>query len=252
VRAVGGFLSPSTGIVDSHALMLALQGDAERHGAVLALRAPVRGGRVDDAGIELDIGGEAPLALRCRLLVNAAGLWAPALARVLDGFPARHVPDAYFAKAHYFTLRGRAPFSRLVYPVANDAFLGVHVTLDLAGQVRFGPDVTWIDGVDYRFDEARAPLLYDAVRRYWPALPAGALQAGYSGVRPKITGPGRPAADFRIDGAQAHGVPGVVHLFGIESPGLTACLAIAEHVAALLGGERVRNDARAGTLQGSS
>jgi L-2-hydroxyglutarate oxidase LhgO len=162
------------------------------------------------------------------------------------------VPDAWFAKAHYFTLRGRAPFSRLVYPVATDAFLGVHVTLDLAGQARFGPDVTWIDGVDYRFDEARAPLFYEAVRRYWPALPDGALQAGYTAVRPKITGPGQPAADFRIDGPQAHGVPGVVHLFGIESPGLTACLAIAEHVAALLGGERVRDGACASALQAST
>jgi L-2-hydroxyglutarate oxidase LhgO len=252
LRAVAGFLSPSTGIVDSHALMLALQGEAQDHGAALALRAPVRGGRIDDAGIELDVGGAAPVSLRCRLLVNAAGLWAPARARALDGFPARHVPQAHYAKAHYLTLRGRAPFSRLVYPVANDAFLGVHVTLDLAGQVRFGPDVTWVDGVDYRFDEARAPLFYAAVRRYWPGLPDGALQPGYTAVRPKITGPGERAADFRIDGPAVHGVAGLVNLFGIESPGLTACLAIAERVALLLDEAPPRNDAGPRALQASS
>jgi L-2-hydroxyglutarate oxidase LhgO len=160
------------------------------------------------------------------------------------------VPRAWYAKAHYFTLRGRAPFQRLVYPVATEAFLGVHVTLDLAGQVRFGPDVTWVDDVDYRFDESRAPLFYAAVRRYYPALADGALQPGYTAVRPKISGPDEPAADFRIDGPAAHGVPGLVHLFGIESPGLTACLAIAEHVAALLAGGR--NRAAAASLQGAS
>jgi L-2-hydroxyglutarate oxidase LhgO len=162
--------------------------------------------------------------------VNAAGLFAPALAGSIAGFPVHRVPRAHYAKAHYFTLRGRAPFRRLVYPVATEAFLGVHVTIDLAGQVRFGPDVTWVDRVDYGFDATRAPLFEAAIRRYWPGLPAGALQPGYTGIRPKIVGPGAPAADFCIDGPAGHGVPGIVNLFGVESPGLTACLAIADEV----------------------
>jgi L-2-hydroxyglutarate oxidase LhgO len=238
VRAVGGFLSPSTGIVDSHGLMLALLSDAERHGAVLALRSPVVGGRVDADGIHVDVGGAAPLALRCRTFVNAAGLGAPALAARLANLPRAHVPRAFFAKAHYFTLRGASPFRRLVYPVASEAFLGVHVTLDLAGRARFGPDVQWVDDIDYGFDESRAPLFYAAIRRYWPGLPDGALQPGYTGMRPKIAGPGQRAADFRIDGPAVHGGPGLVNLFGIESPGLTACLAIAGHAAALVGTPR--------------
>jgi len=234
LAAVAGFRSPSTGIVDSHALMLALQGDAERDGAVVALNARVVGGAVAGGDLRIEVDGPEPVTLRCASLVNAAGLWAPEVARALDGVPRDCVPHAYFAKAHYFVLAGRSPFARLVYPVATSAYLGVHVTLDLAGQARFGPDLQWVDGVDYRFDEGRAPAFYDAVRRYFPGLRDGALVPGYTGVRPKIAGPGAPAADFMIQGASVHGVEGLVNLFGIESPGLTASLAIAEEVARAL------------------
>jgi L-2-hydroxyglutarate oxidase LhgO len=234
VAAVAGFHSPSTGIVDSHALMLALQGDAERDGAVVAVNARVVGGTVDAGELRLDVDGPEPLTLRCASIVNAAGLWAPEVARALDGVPRACIPQPFFAKAHYFVLAGRSPFAHLVYPVATSAYLGVHVTLDLAGQARFGPDVQWVDGVDYRFDEGRAAAFYAAVRRYFPGLRDGALVPGYTGVRPKITGPGTPAADFVIQGAATHGVPGLVNLFGIESPGLTSCLAIAGEVARAL------------------
>jgi L-2-hydroxyglutarate oxidase LhgO len=234
VAAVAGFLSPSTGIVDSHALMLALQGDAERDGAVVALNARVVGGTAADGDLRLDVDGPEPLTLRCATIVNAAGLWAPHVARSLDGFPRDRVPTPFFAKAHYFALAGRSPFQHLVYPVATSAYLGVHVTLDLAGQARFGPDLEWVDGVDYRFDEGRAGAFYAAVRRYYPALRDGALVPGYTGVRPKIAGPGAPAADFVVQGPAAHGIPGLVNLFGIESPGLTSCLALADEVARAL------------------
>lgn len=238
VECVAGFHSPSTGIVDSHALMLALQGDAENAGATFAFRAPVVGGAIRGGRVQLDVGGAEPMQLACRAVVNAAGLFAPDLARTITGFPAAHVPPRYYAKAHYYTLAGANPFRRLVYPIASHAHLGVHVTIDLAGRARFGPDVSWVDGVDYAFDESRAASFYAAIRRYWPALPDDALQPGYTGIRPKISGPNEPAADFRIDGPGAHGVPGLVNLFGIESPGLTACLAIAAHVRGLLGGPR--------------
>jgi L-2-hydroxyglutarate oxidase LhgO len=237
----GALLSPSTGIVDSHGLMLALLGDAEAAGATLALRSPVQGGRVTPRGIALDIGGDAPLTLHARSVVNSAGLGAPALARAIDGVPAAAVPREHLAKGCYFTLGGRAPFSRLVYPAPGNAgHLGVHLTLDLAGQARFGPSFAWVDRIDYRVDPAEADGFYAEVRRYWPGLPDGALQPGYAGIRPKIHGPDEPTADFRIDGPRLHGVPGLVNLFGIESPGLTACLAIAEAVAALLGAAPAR------------
>jgi L-2-hydroxyglutarate oxidase LhgO len=231
LHTVGALLSPSTGIIDSHGLMLALLGDAERQGAMLALCSPVTGGRVVDDGIELDVGGEAPMTLRARTVVNSAGLQAPALARLLAGLHARHVPADHLAKGCYFTLSGRAPFSRLVYPApGQSSHLGVHLTLDLGGQARFGPSFDWVDRIDYQVDPAAADAFYAEVRRYWPALPDGALQPGYAGLRPKISGPGEPAADFRIDGPAQHGVAGLVNLFGIESPGLTSCLAIAEQV----------------------
>mgnify|MGYP005750904011 CR=1 FL=1 len=229
-------LSPSTGIVDSHGLMLALLGDAEADGAILVLNTPVLGAAVTAAGIELRTGGEAPMRLVARTVINAAGLGAPALAARIEGLPAAHVPRACFAKGSYFSLQARAPFSRLVYPVPEAAGLGVHLTLDLQGRARFGPDVEWLDlpadaeALDYRVDPARAAAFYGEIRRYWPALPDGALAPDYSGVRPKINAPGEAAADFRIDGPQTHGVPGLVNLFGIESPGLTAALAIAETV----------------------
>ena len=231
LACAGALWSPSTGIVDSHGLMLALLGDAETHGALLALRAPVEGGRVGAGGLELDIGGAAPMSLRARAVVNSAGLDAPRLARAIEGLPPATVPREHLAKGCYFTLAKRAPFSRLIYPAPGRAgHLGVHLTLDLAGQARFGPSFTWVDRVDYAVDPADADAFYAEVRRYWPGLPDDALQPGYAGLRPKIHGPGEPVADFRIDGPEIHGVPGWVNLFGIESPGLTACLAIAEAV----------------------
>ena len=234
VRCVAGFLSPSTGIVDSHALMLALQGDAENHGAALAFLSPVQSGEVHDAGIILNVGGAEPMTLTATAVVNCAGLFAQNVARSIRGLPPERIPPQYFAKAHYYTLSGRSPFRRLVYPVATHAFLGVHVTLDLGGQARFGPDVCWVDGVDYSFDHSREPLFYGAIRRYYPGLRDGALQPGYTGIRPKISGPNQPAADFMIQGPSDHGVAGLVNLYGIESPGLTAGMAIAEHVRDLL------------------
>lgn len=222
-------LSPSTGIVDSHALMMSLLGDLENAGGMLALKSRVSHAACSAGGVELH--AEDGTALRCATLVNAAGLGAPALARRFQGLAAERVPPAYYAKGNYFTLAGRAPFGRLIYPVPEAAGLGVHLTLDLGGQAKFGPDVQWVERADdLVVDPARGQAFYAEVRRYWPALPDGALQAGYAGLRPKISGPGEPAADFRIDGPAQHGVPGLVNLFGIESPGLTSCLAIGEEV----------------------
>jgi L-2-hydroxyglutarate oxidase LhgO len=233
VRCVAGFLSPSTGIIDSHAFMLALQGDAENHGATLAFLSPVVAGEVRERDILLHVGGAEGMSLACSTLVNCAGLFAQNVAHSIAGVPPASIPPQYFAKAHYYTLSGRSPFHRLVYPVATHAFLGVHVTLDLGGQARFGPDVAWVDRVDYSFDEAREPLFYAAIRRYYPELKDGALQPGYTGIRPKTSGPDEPAADFSIQGPAKHGVRGLVNLYGIESPGLTAALAIGAHVARL-------------------
>ena len=235
LHCVGALLSPSTGIVDSHGLMLALLGDAQAHGAMLALRSPMLAGRITPAGFELDIGGEAPSRLLARRVVNSAGLEAPALAWRFAGLAAEHIPVARMAKGCYFSLTGRAPFSRLVYPAPGaSGHLGVHLTIDLGGQARFGPSFRWVDAVDYGVELSEADGFYAAVRRYWPALPDDALQPGYAGLRPKISAPGEPAADFRIDGPAVHGVPGLVNLFGIESPGLTASLAIAQDVARML------------------
>ena len=229
-------LSPSTGIIDSHGLMLALLGDAEAAGAMLALCSPLRGGRVGPQGIELQVGGDTDTTLRARSVVNAAGLQACAVAAGLQGLPEAFVPKAHYAQGAYFTLSGRAPFSRLIYPVPGDSsHLGVHLTLDLGGQARFGPSFRWVSDVDYQVDPADGAGFAEAVRHYWPGLPDAALMPGYAGVRPKISGPGEPAADFRIDGPAVHGVPGLVNLFGIESPGLTAALAIADEALARLG-----------------
>ena len=239
----GALLSPSTGIIDSHGLMLALLGDAEGAGAMLALQSPVRRGQVAEGGLVLDVGGASASGLKARTVVNAAGLQACQVARAIDGLDARHVPTPHYALGAYFTLAGRAPFSRLVYPVPGESsHLGVHLALDLGGQARFGPSFRWVEPgpqawpeFDYRVDPADGAGFDAEVRRYWPGLPAGALQPGYAGVRPKISGPGEPAADFRIDSPAVHGVPGLVNLFGIESPGLTASLAIAEAVVEALG-----------------
>ncbi|MEY4415552.1 MAG: hypothetical protein RIQ53_2845 [Pseudomonadota bacterium] len=236
LRCTAALESPSTGIIDSHALMLSLQGDLERAGGAVCLRSPVLAGRRSADGWLLEVGGAQPTRIACGLLVNSAGLDAPPLAAALcagiEGLPADALPRARLAKGNYYALAGRAPFSRLVYPVPEPGGLGVHLTLDLGGQARFGPDVEWIDQADYTVDPGRAEGFYAAIRRYWPALPDGTLQPAYAGIRPKISGPGEPAADFRIDGPAQHGVPGLVQLFGIESPGLTASLAIADEVLA--------------------
>lgn len=230
-------LSPGTGIVDSHGLMLAYLGEAQDHGAMLALKSRVCAVEADVDGfrLRLDVLGES-YELGCRELVNAAGLGANSLARQIEGLGADQVPPLYLAKGSYFSLAARFPFSRLIYPVPNEAGLGVHLTLDLAGQGRFGPDVEWVDAIDYRVDPARCAGFSEEIRTWWPGLPDAALQPAYSGVRPKLVPAGEPAADFRIDGPERHGVPGLVNLFGIESPGLTASLAIAEHVRRALAG----------------
>jgi L-2-hydroxyglutarate oxidase LhgO len=228
-------LSPSTGIIDSHAYMLSLRGDAEDSGAACAFHTPLLRARVVADGIELDAGGDAPMSLKCRLLVNAAGLNAPLLARGIDGMPIELIPPAYLAKGNYFSCSARAPFSHLIYPVPEPGGLGVHLTLDMAGQARFGPDVEWVDHIDYAVDPARAERFYPAIRRYWPTLPDGALMPSYSGIRPKIVPPAVAAQDFLIQGPADHGVDGLINLFGIESPGLTSSLAIADHVGELAG-----------------
>ncbi|WP_395646240.1 NAD(P)/FAD-dependent oxidoreductase [Terricaulis sp.] len=236
LNAVSAAVSPETGIVDSHAYMLALQGEIEDAGGVLAFNAPVEGGYVSAAGYVIRIGGEAPLEIRCRVLVNAAGLDAIRIARAIEGIPAEHIPTLTLAKGSYFGCTGKPAFTRLIYPAPVEGGLGVHLTLDLGGRMRFGPDVEWLDHndparVDYSVDPKRAESFYAAIRRYWPALTDDALTPDYSGCRPKLSARGESAADFRIDGAEIHGIAGLVNLFGIESPGLTSSLAIAELVA---------------------
>jgi L-2-hydroxyglutarate oxidase LhgO len=280
IECVGALLSPSTGIIDSHAFMLALQGDAEHAGAVFAFHSRVARARVVDGGFEIEVqtltgdpgtagraggvsaagasaggtcmaGTDVERAVQrgaagpgvdlaststwhARTLVNAAGLHAPDVAARIEGLDARHVPRAHYARGHYFTLSGRPRFQRLIYPVPQPGGLGVHLTLDLQGQARFGPDVQWVDGIDYTVDPRRADAFYAEVRRYWPALADGALQPGYAGIRPKLAGPEAPNLDFRIDGPAQHGVPGLINLLGIESPGLTASLAMGDLVAEVL------------------
>ncbi len=237
LRCIAGLLSPSSGIIDSHAFMLSLQGDGENAGALFVFHSPLIGGEIMADGIALHVGGEESMRLIAHTVVNCAGLHAARIARCLRGFPANRVPAYYYAKGNYFTLSGRSPFNGLVYPVPEQAGLGVHVTQDLGGQARFGPDVQWIEHIDYDVDASRADAFYRAVRRYWPELPDNALQPGYAGIRPKLQAPGEAAKDFLIQGSAAHGVPGLVHLFGIESPGLTAALAIGDYVVALLRGD---------------
>ncbi len=237
LECVAALHSPSTGIVDSHALMLSLQGELESAGGMVVFHAALRSGRCHAEGIDLEaVDGTQ---LRARQVVNSAGLHAPAVARCLDGLDPSHVPQAWYAKGNYFTLAGRAPFQRLIYPVPESAGLGVHLTLDLGGQAKFGPDVQWVDGPeDLVVDPARGDAFYAEVRKYWPSLADGALVAGYAGIRPKIRPPQEGAADFVVQGPQVHGVVGLVNLFGIESPGLTSSMAIAEEVAQLLDAPR--------------
>jgi L-2-hydroxyglutarate oxidase LhgO len=236
----GALLSPSTGIIDSHAYMLALVGEAEAHGAAIVTGAAVLRGAVrPDGRIVLDVGGDEPVRLVARRVVNCAGLWAQRVSAAIEGVDPVSIPPAVFAKGHYFALRQRAPFSRLIYPVPGGGGLGVHVTLDMGGRAKFGPDVQWIEGsdpaaLDYAVPPQRAEVFYGAVRRYWPGLPDGALVADYAGVRPKLSTEGGQNVDFRIDGPERHGVEGFVALYGIESPGLTASLALAGRVAGIL------------------
>jgi L-2-hydroxyglutarate oxidase LhgO len=226
---VAALHSPSTGIVDSHGLMLNLQGDFENEGGIVALGSPVVGALCLPEGVVLQMADGSELL--AQTVVNAAGLTAPGLAKNFQGLAPQHVPQAYFAKGNYFTLAGKSPFSRLIYPVPEAAGLGVHLTLDLGGQAKFGPDVQWVDRPDdLVVSPAHEQLFYAEVRKYWPALRDGALQAGYAGIRPKISGPQDAAADFCIQGPAVHGVKGLVNLFGIESPGLTSSLAIAQTV----------------------
>ena len=229
LRCHAALLSPSTGIIDSHGLMLALLGDLENAGGVLALNSPLASARVGPSGLELQAADGT--RLRAKTVINAAGLQAPALAARFDGLDQHFVPQAFYAKGNYFTLATRAPFSHLIYPVPQAAGLGVHLTLDLGGQAKFGPDVQWVDGPDdLTVDPARGDGFYAEVRKYWPGLQDGALLPGYAGIRPKISGPGEAGCDFMIQGPREHGVPGLVNLFGIESPGLTSCLAIGDLV----------------------
>ena len=227
LRCTAALVSPSTGIVDSHGYMLALQGDAEHGGAFFAFHSPVTGGEVTGEGIVLRT---AEMEVRAHLVINSAGLHAPDLARGIVGMPAEHVPTPYYAKGNYFSLTGKNPFSRLIYPVPVPGGLGTHLTVDMGGQARFGPDVEWVDGLEYEVDPKRGEGFYESIRRWWPELKDGALSAGYAGIRPKIVPPSVAVQDFLIQGPSVHGVKGLINLFGIESPGLTASLAIAEYV----------------------
>jgi L-2-hydroxyglutarate oxidase LhgO len=227
--------SPETGIVDSHSYMLALQGEIEDNGGLIAFETPVA--RIEQAGggFRVHTGGAEPSVLACRRVVNSAGLGAHALLKAIDDYPAQHIPKFVLAKGNYFGCSGKQAFTRLIYPAPVDGGLGVHVTMDLAGRMKFGPDVEWLSTndpaqVDYTVDPKRSESFYEAIRRYWPGLPDGAITPDYSGCRPKLSGPGEPAADFRIDGPELHGIAGLVNLLGIESPGLTSSLAIAEDV----------------------
>lgn len=244
--------SQSSGIVDSHGLMLALQGDLEKSGGMVAFLSPFNNGTVTDHGIELHFGGAEPFSLLAQQVINAAGLYAPLVARkIVNGrappneLTTTSVPTAFFAKGNYYSLTQKTPFSRLIYPLPEAAGLGVHLTLDLGGQARFGPDVEWLqidspDEIDYAVDPARSASFYAAIRTYWPDLKDGALAPAYSGVRPKISGPTDLAADFMIQTQANHGTAGLVHLLGIESPGLTASLAIGSLVSAALAGGAAR------------
>ena len=233
LECVAALHSPSTGIVDSHALMLALQGDVENAGGILVLNTSVA--HAECAQGAINVIADDGTVLQAETVVNAAGLQAPALAARFDGLAPAFVPPSYFAKGNYFTLAGRSPFSRLIYPVPEAAGLGVHLTIDMGGQAKFGPDVQWVVSPDdLEVDPSRGDAFYAEVRKYWPALPSGALQPGYAGIRPKIRAPGEPAGDFLIQGPETHGVAGLVNLFGIESPGLTSSLAIGAYVSRLV------------------
>ena len=241
LTCVAALHSPSTGIIDSHGYMLALRGDIEKTGSGIALNTRLASVRVERDGFLVEtIDGQSGEAfpLLARHVINSAGLWATELAASVEGLDRRFVPEIRYAKGNYFSVSGRAPFSRLIYPVPEPGGLGVHLTLDLAGTMRFGPDVEWIDRIDYMVDPRRADHFYHEIRKYWPALRDGSLEPAYSGIRPKLYRDGQAMADFAIEGPEIHGVPGLVNLFGIESPGLTSSLAIAENVADMLAVKR--------------
>jgi L-2-hydroxyglutarate oxidase LhgO len=231
LRCAAALLSPETGVVDSHGFMLALQGDAEAHGAVIAFNSPVTGGSLESNGLVLNIGGTEAMTLSCNTVINCAGLGAQQVSRSITGVNAETIPPLNNAKGSYFYLSGKAPFSRLIYPIPSTATLGLHYTLDLSGQARFGPDLEWTDAISYTVDPGRADLFYAAIRRYWPGLPDGALRPGYAGIRPKVQAEGEAAHDFVIQGPEETGLLGYCALYGIESPGLTSSLAIADYVA---------------------
>jgi L-2-hydroxyglutarate oxidase LhgO len=226
--------SPETGIVDSHRYMLALEGDLEDRGGVVALNTPIE--RIVQArgGWQVYFGGADPQSITVDAIVNSAGLGAQKLGRATEGYPPERVPPLFLGKGSYFGFAGKPVFSRLIYPVPIPGGLGVHVTLDMAGRMRFGPDVEWVGEENYDVDATRAAAFYARIRDYWPGLPDNALVPDYCGIRPKLTGPKEPAVDFMIDGPAQHGIPRLVHLFGIESPGLTSALSIAEEVTTYL------------------
>lgn len=240
VAATGALYSPETGIFDSHAFMMALSAEIEGTGGHIALRTPFLAAEPGKRGFSVWTGGPDPAEVRTRFLVNSAGLTASAAARAIVGYPEDALPVLRFAKGCYFGLSGGTPFRHLVYPAPVDGGLGVHATFDLAGRVRFGPDVEWlapettVADLDFHVSPARAEAFYSAIRRYWPGLPDGALYPDYAGIRPKLNGPRESAADFRVDTEAVHGLAGLVSLFGIESPGLTASLAIGDMVASVL------------------
>jgi L-2-hydroxyglutarate oxidase LhgO len=238
IHCVAALFSPATGIIDSHSYMLSLIAAAEQHNATVVYRSRVAAMWLESSSVLLAVNEETRPTLRARLVVNCTGLHATQVAASIEGFPASHIPRAYYARGHYFALAGRTSFRHLVYPIPEPGGLGVHLTLDLANQARFGPDVEWIQELDYGVNIDRSERFYAAIRRFWPKLADGQLIPAYAGIRPKITGPGEPAADFRIDGPGHHGISSVINLFGIESPGLTSSLAIGEHVAELAHGFR--------------
>jgi len=230
LSCVAAFHSAETGIIDSHRFMLALQGDLEDRGGAIAFNTPIERVARDGAGWRVDFGGPEAGTLTVDAVVNSAGHGAQSLARATEGYPAGRVPRLVLAKGNYFGLTCRSPFSRLIYPAPVPGGLGIHITIDLAGRARFGPDVEWVNTMNFDVDPRRAEAFYAAIRTYWPGLPDNSLVSDYAGIRPKLTGPGEPAADFMIDGPAEHGLPGLVQLFGIESPGLTSALSLAEEV----------------------
>lgn len=235
VKCAAGLLSPSTGIIDVHGLLLALQGELEALGGIVAMGTRFVSAEVRSNVIRVFADSEGTsTGLECRWLVNSAGLHASALVRSIMGYPEQRWRTSYFAKGNYFSCQGLRPFKRLVYPMPTNAGLGVHATLDLDGTIRFGPDVEWVDAPNYSVDQSRVESFYTAIREYWPSIPRGCLHPAYAGVRPKLAGPADVPADFAIEGPAEHGVPGLINLLGIESPGLTSSLAIGAYVARMI------------------